>query len=129
MRRRRLARAAGLVFVTFVLALLASNAQAKVWTVNIQGNAFVPQSVSIAEGDSIRWVNLDSVSHTSTSDTGVWTSGSLAHNASYERGFPSQGSFAYHCEFHPSMHGTVTVSPVATSRETWGRVKKLYQDR
>jgi plastocyanin len=129
MRRRRLTPAFGSVLGILALVLLASSAQAKVWTVNITGFAFSPQGVTISEGDSVKWVNLDPTPHTSTSDTGLWTSGNLAQNGTYEREFSANGSFPYHCALHPSMHGTVNVTSVATSRETWGRVKRLYKDR
>lgn len=129
MRRGRIARAARLAVGAVVLLLAAAGADAKVWTVNIQGLEFVPGSVSIAQGDSVRWVNLDSVSHTSTSDTGIWTSQTLVHNASYTRKFPDTGQFPYHCSIHVGMQATVTVTAVQTSRETWGRIKRLYEDR
>jgi plastocyanin len=36
-------------------------------------------------------------------------SGDLGQNAGYDHTFAAAGSFAYHCERHPTMHGSVTV--------------------
>ena len=39
-------------------------------SVNIQGMAFSPNTVTIQVGDSITWTNQDSFSHTATSTSG-----------------------------------------------------------
>jgi len=129
MRRRRLARAASTLAGAVVLLLTVTNAQAATWVVNIQGSQFVPSSVTIAQDDSVRWVNLDSVNHSCVSDTGVWTSPTLVHNAAYARQFTVLGTFQYHCGHHVGMLGTVIVNAVQTNRETWGKIKRLYEDR
>ncbi|GHC35284.1 cupredoxin domain-containing protein [Streptomyces cinnamoneus] len=79
-------------------------------TVVIEGApaAFVPQAVSIHPGDSVRWLNNDNDTHTTTSDSGLWDA-VLDPGQSFTRPFPAGATFAYHCEFHPSMTGTVVV--------------------
>lgn len=64
--------------------------------------------VVVTAGTTVTWVNNDNVTHTSTSDTGVWNS-TLAPGASFSMAFPSAGTFTYHCAIHPNMVGTVTV--------------------
>lgn len=74
--------------------------------------AFNPAQVSIKAGTKVTWVNCDGPgldSHTSTSDTGVWSSTLLPSGATFTREFPAAGAFPYHCETHPGMTGTVTV--------------------
>ncbi len=66
------------------MSTVSAAPQAATSSVTIQNFAFVPQTVTINAGDSVRWTNTDSgVSHTSTSNTpGVWDSGALAQNVS-----------------------------------------------
>jgi plastocyanin len=46
-----------------------------------------------------------------TADDGSFGSGTLAQDAAFTRAFPIAGTFAYHCAIHPSMTGTVVVTP------------------
>ena len=77
--------------------------------VAIQGFAFSPSNLTIAVGDTVVWTNHDATPHTSTSNTGLWNSGSLGVNQTYSRVFSSAGAFPYHCTFHPNMIATITV--------------------
>jgi len=77
--------------------------------VNITGFDFVPVGITVAPGDTVRWTNNDAAPHTSTSDGGVWNSGTLSTGQSYMRAFASVGSFPYHCAIHTSMRDTITV--------------------
>ncbi len=72
-------------------------------------SAFAPNPITISTGMTVTWMNNDSITHTSTSDTGAWNSGSLAPGASFSHTFQSAGTFSYHCTIHPGMVGTVTV--------------------
>jgi len=65
----------------------------------------------VARGSSVRWTNRDDAPHTVTADDGSFASGTLAQNATFTRAFPTVGTFAYHCAVHPSMTGTVIVTP------------------
>ena len=72
--------------------------------------AYAPNPVNIKVGDSINWVNTDSIAHTSTANNGTsFNSGTIAPGASFKATFSTAGSFAYHCAFHPGMVGTVNV--------------------
>src|SRR5512139_1503465 len=82
--------------------------------VSIMGFDFTPVGITINQGDSVRWTNNDGVTHTSTSDNGVWNSGSITPGQTYTFGFTSTGTFPYHCTPHPTMRDTITVVPVAT---------------
>lgn len=80
--------------------------------VNISGFAFVPSSITVKVGDKVTWTNKDNTAHTVTSDNGGFTSsGTLAQNQTYSVTFGMAGTFPYHCSIHPTMTGTVTVSP------------------
>lgn len=78
--------------------------------VQIRNFAFVQNNITVPRGTTVTFVNCDDgVTHTSTSDNGVWDSGPLAPTSSYQRTFGTAGAFPYHCDPHPSMKGTVTV--------------------
>ncbi len=82
--------------------------------VEIKDMAFVPATVNVKAGDCVCFTNCDSMVHTVTDDGPTTksqvTSGDIQPGASYDRVFPAMGTFPYHCEKHPSMTGTVTVT-------------------
>ncbi len=69
----------------------------------IQGMAFVPSTITITVNTTITWTNKDAVTHTVTSDNGLFDSGSINPNGTYSRQFTSAGTFNYHCTIHPNM--------------------------
>jgi plastocyanin len=78
-------------------------------TVKITDFAFDPSNVTVPVGTTVTWTNLDSASHTVTSDIGVFESGTLGPNATFSYTFNSRGTFNYFCSLHPSMKGKVVV--------------------
>jgi plastocyanin len=79
------------------------------YQVSISNFAFTPHGQHISVGDTILWRNLDSFSHTSTSDNGVWSSPTLLPNQTYSHIFTGSGAFPYHCSIHHSMMDTIFV--------------------
>ena len=89
-------------------------------TVTINNFAFTPGTITVPVGARVVWTNQQAgVSHTTTSDTGVWDSGRLATGQSFAVTFTQPGTFPYHCSIHPGMQGTITVvaqtAPVAVA--------------
>ncbi len=87
-------------------------------TANMAEFSFTPPSLTIQVGDTVRWQNTGRVPHTTTSDTGVWDSGTLSPGGSFSRQFMTPGTYTYMCRFHQAqgMRGTITVSaPSPTS--------------
>ena len=79
--------------------------------VTIHDLGFSPADISVKKGTTVTWTNNDSVSHTVTSDTGTtMNSDTLDQGESYTAKFDTVGTFPYHCNFHSSMHGKVTVT-------------------
>jgi TolB protein len=79
------------------------------YEVNIEGDVFMPATITITVGSVLRWRNLDAHAHTTTSDDGYWNWG-LFPGASYSLRFLSPGTYAYHCLYHAaSMAGEVVV--------------------
>ncbi len=80
--------------------------------VAIRNFAFLPDSVRLAAGTSVTWLNCGDAgaeSHTSTSDGAVWNSPTLAPGQRYSHAFGATGTFPYHCSIHPGMTGKIVV--------------------
>lgn len=77
--------------------------------VTIHDFAFNPGDITVAAGTTVTWNNGDGVSHTTTSDDDVWNSGSLSSGDTFEVVFDEPGVYAYHCNIHRTMTGTITV--------------------
>jgi plastocyanin len=81
--------------------------------VTIAGFDFAPDTLRVSANTTITWVNCDKAAgaeaHTSTSDTGVWSSPLFAEGDTFVRSFASIGSFPYHCVPHPDMKAVIIV--------------------
>jgi plastocyanin len=95
------------VFGGAAVALAADHAVA------ISGFAYSPASVTVAVGDTVTWTNSDAQAHTATANDDAWDTGNLGNGASGTVTFATAGTFAYHCDIHPEMAGTVTVQAAA----------------
>ena len=78
--------------------------------VRIVDNRFRPRNISIPRGTRVRWVNRGENPHTTTSNTDLWDSGTLSSGERFTRRFGRRGTFRYHCEIHPVMTATITVT-------------------
>jgi plastocyanin len=74
---------------------------------------FYPDTLRISAGTKVTWVNCDvsagADAHTSTSDSGVWSSPAFAEGFTFGRDFNQGGVFPYHCVPHPSMRAVIIV--------------------
>jgi plastocyanin len=73
--------------------------------------AFQPATIEIDAGASVTWTNEDSVPHTVTARTDDFNSGVMQQGDTYSQTFDELGTYDYFCAIHPSMTGTVTVTP------------------
>jgi plastocyanin len=101
--------AAALLLTVFAMAALPARAQSQ--SVNIAGLAFAPASVTVSQGSTVTWTNNDAgIPHTVSADGGTFDSGNLTTGQTFSQTFSTAGSFPYHCNIHPQMTGTVTVT-------------------
>ena len=80
--------------------------------VAIRGFAFTPDTLHVAAGTTVTWVNCETPDidpHTSTAAGGEWDSGYLRPGEKYARTFSAPGRFGYLCTPHPFMRGAVIV--------------------
>lgn len=76
---------------------------------------FQPNPVQVSIGDTVKWINRDSIPHTVTSSQNVtsdeqFDSGIIAPNSTFEHAFTETGEYIYSCVLHPNHAGTVIVS-------------------
>jgi plastocyanin len=109
MRRILLPWLATLSVAVVLLFASIAGAQGKTAMVNIQNIAFNPPNMTVAPGTTVTWVNNDQVNHTVTADNGTFNSGILQPGQRFAHTFKKAGTYAYHCNIHSSMRGTVTV--------------------
>ena len=83
----------------------------EVVVVKIVGLSYEPSVVEVAPGTTVRWLNDGSADHTVTSGEagGPLASDVFNPGGSFEYTFEEQGEFAYFCEIHPFMTGSVIV--------------------
>jgi len=110
---------AALLFLLAGMSAAIAGPLAATSTVNIQNFAFAPASVTINAGDSVRWTNLDGVSHSARSVNDSFNTGTLSLGQSATVTFNTAGTFDYICGIHgASMSGTVIVRSLATAAPT-----------
>ncbi|WP_411848860.1 cupredoxin domain-containing protein [Streptomyces mobaraensis] len=79
-------------------------------TVSIRDFSFIPSQLTVVADDSVTWTNDDGTDHTVTADDGSFDSGPFGPGASFTHTFRQSGTFPYHCDIHPDMRATVTVT-------------------
>ena len=80
-----------------------------------------PKTISLADGGEVHWVNADGgsvygggteVAHQIMSDDAAFdTSEPFSPGQSYTIILGAAGTYHYHCNIHPNMVGTITVTP------------------
>jgi plastocyanin len=79
--------------------------------VKIADFKFAPATLTVAHGASVSVTNNDSTAHTFTADDGKsFDTGNLDPGASKSVSVAQPGSYPYHCDIHPFMHGKLVVS-------------------
>lgn len=80
-------------------------------TVTMTGYKFVPQTITVAVGDTVTWVNNDTAGHTVTVTDGPekFSSDLIATGKSFSHTFTKPGTYSYYCAVHPDMTASVVV--------------------
>jgi plastocyanin len=93
----------------------AGNGKAVTITTNSSGSfAFSPAVLTVKVGTTVTWTNMTQAGHTVTSDDGKsfdsGISNPIASGGTYSFTFKQAGTFPYHCQIHPFMKATITVT-------------------
>ncbi len=75
-----------------------------------ESNSYSPNPLDVEIGQTVTWVNDDSVIHTVTSTDGTFDSNILQRAQTFSHTFDREGRYPYYCTLHPTMVGTVSVS-------------------
>lgn len=99
---------------------------------------YYPSSIKVRTGDTVTWINKDTVSHTVTSV--AFNSGQILpppqsrdgmgnnnnSTTSFSFTFDRKGVYSYFCQIHPYMSGTVYVDADETQRNLSGTVDPRF---
>jgi plastocyanin len=91
-----------------VLCLASAAADARIASVSVKNDFFGPKAVTIARGDTVKWVwrshgRKHNVVSSAFGDSGNRRRGTFTVH------FTSAGRYTYYCGLHPGMDGTVVV--------------------
>ena len=78
--------------------------------VSIKDFSFQAPELDIAKGTTVTWTNDDGVGHSVNASDGSFDSERLEQGDTFEFTFDTDGEFAYVCDIHPYMAGTIVVS-------------------
>jgi plastocyanin len=70
-----------------------------------------PFTISLASQTSVKWGNADGITHNVTASDGTFSSGNISSGGTFSHTFTTAGTYAYRCTIHPSMVGSVVVTP------------------
>ena len=82
----------------------AANAEVK-----IDNFSFGPQTVTVAVGATVTWINHDDIPHTVVSTDGLFNSKVRDTDEKFSYTFAKAGTYPYYCSVHPRMTGKVVV--------------------
>jgi plastocyanin len=77
--------------------------------VSIAGYEFQPKRLTVPVGAQVTWVDKDAANHTVTFDGGPGDLGNVDPDERVSTRFTAPGTYAYVCQYHPNMRGTVVV--------------------
>lgn len=107
---------AATLIVAIILLLAASpnlnatdQSAAAAVEVKIDNFSFAPQTVTVAVGATVTWINRDDIPHTVVSTEGIFKSKVRDTDEAFSYTFTKAGTYLYFCSIHPKMMGTVIV--------------------
>jgi plastocyanin len=77
--------------------------------VRIDNFSFGPQTLTVADGTEVVWVNRDDIPHTIVSVDGIFKSKVRDTDEKFAYRFTKSGTYSYYCSLHPKMTGTIVV--------------------
>ena len=78
-------------------------------TVTIKEFKFAPETVTVKQGQTVKWVNEDGAVHTVEANNKAFASPELYQGDAWAFTFDKKGAYEYICGIHPTMKGKVVV--------------------
>jgi plastocyanin len=109
--RRSLAAACGTALLAIASGAGAQQVATGAAEIDIKLFAFEPQTLTVAAGTAVTWVNQDEEPHNivDLAKPHVFRSQGLDGGERYTFIFDKPGTYEYVCSVHPHMHGTIVV--------------------
>jgi plastocyanin len=101
----------GYVCAAAALALASASASAASVPVEIENFTFAPETITVAPGTTVTFVNRDDIPHLVAADDGGFRSKALDTGDAFSFTFEKAGRYGYFCALHPHMVGKVVVEP------------------
>ncbi|HEX4429288.1 MAG TPA: cupredoxin domain-containing protein [Frankiaceae bacterium] len=81
----------------------------KATRITISDYAYQPAKITVASGASLTFSNRDQTPHTATGTPNGFDTGRIKPGQSKTITVSKPGTYAYYCQFHAFMHGTIIV--------------------
>jgi plastocyanin len=78
-------------------------------TIDMKNIQFAPNDATVKVGQTVKWVNQDTVDHDVKADSGQFKSDLFGNGQSFEWKADKAGTISYVCTVHPGMTGKLTV--------------------
>ncbi len=75
----------------------------------IKNFMYLPANATVKVGTRLTFADRDTAEHTATADGGGFDTGSIQIGQQKTITLGKAGTYAFHCDFHPFMHGSITV--------------------
>ena len=84
---------------------------ANLLTITITKGVYSPNPLAAKVGQSVNWLNSDTIAHTAT-DSGVFDTGSIAPTSAADVPVPftTAGTYNFHCTLHANENGSIVVT-------------------
>ncbi len=109
-RRAALTLALTAAAVPLAATIAHADGHATTHQVTIKNFSFEPANLTINAGDTVVFTNEDGAPHTATANNGSFDTGNLRRGQNASLTFSAAGTYAYFCEIHPNMKGSITVN-------------------
>ena len=96
--------------VMVVTAAVATTPSAKSPSVTIKSFTFSPKTLQVKAGAKVAVKNRDGTAHTVTANKGAFDTGDIDGGSSATVTVKKSGTYAYHCNIHDTMKGTITAT-------------------
>lgn len=86
----------------------------------LESSSFFPTTLTVTAGTTVTWENDLGITHNVLFDDAAGTAaagagdgtGNIGNTSTtHTRKFTTAGTFGFHCNIHPGMNGTLTVTP------------------
>ncbi len=115
MRGRVLIAAIAALALAFVGGNVTAGPVGQEVPLQARDSVFDPYTLTVDQGTTVTWSHLGRLTHTVTSDDGLFDSTPMDIGATFSVKFNASGTFRYYCQFHgrpgAGMSGTVVVRP------------------